>query len=67
VGQPMATWREVGGKERKELESKKGESLRERGGVKHLFIVGFTILLLLGNCGEESSQNARTLGHCLCD
>jgi hypothetical protein len=50
------------------LESKRGKSLeRERWRQAAPLIVGWAILLLLGNCGEESSQNARSLGHCLCD
>jgi hypothetical protein len=40
--------------EREGLESKKGESLkRVRRGQAAPFIVGWAILLLPGNCGEE--------------
>jgi hypothetical protein len=50
------------------LESKRGKSLeRVRWGQAAPLIVGLALLLLLGNCGEVSSQNARSLGHCLCD
>lgn len=66
----MAMWRE-GGRERERegrLESKRGKSLeRVRWGQAAPLIVDWDILLLLGNCEEESSQNARSLGHCLCD
>jgi hypothetical protein len=44
------------------LERKRGKSLeRERWGQAAFLIVSWAILLLLGNCGEESSQNARSL------
>jgi hypothetical protein len=63
-----------GGGKMGRLESKRGksfervnESLRERGGAKQPLLYWAAILFLLGNCGEESSQNARSLGHCLCD
>jgi hypothetical protein len=65
----MAMWRE-GGRERE----------KERRGQAAPFIVDWAILLLSGNCGEEhtwlysqvtvgleSSQNAKSLGHCLHD
>ena len=61
---------ERGGKGKREggLESKKGESLkRVSRGQAAPFIVGWAILLLPGNCGEETRQNARSLGLCLCD
>ena len=52
----MAMWREGEGRERRRArdESKKGESLkRVRKGRAAPFIVGWAILLLPGNCGEE--------------
>ena len=52
----MARWREGKGRERRRAreESKKGESLkRVRRGQAAPFIVGWAILLLSGNCGEE--------------
>jgi hypothetical protein len=55
----MATWRE-GGREREKtgsLESKKGKRSAKWGQAVPL-IVGWAILLLLGNCEEESSQKA---------
>ena len=58
----------------KSLESKKGESQRERGknlereeGPNSPSYTGHVILLLLSNCGAESNQKARSLGHCLSD
>ena len=68
--------RRKGGKRKRE-KNKKDESLREREsleskkedeeGPNSLSYSGLVILLLLGNCGEESSQKARSLGHCLRD
>jgi hypothetical protein len=54
----MATWKEGGKGERERRrargESKKGENLeRTRRGQAASFIVGWAILLLPGNCGEE--------------
>ena len=69
-GQPWPCGERGEGRERRRAraESKKGESLkRVRRGQAAPLIVGWAILLLLGNCGEESSQNARSLGHCLHD
>jgi hypothetical protein len=43
-----------GGEREKGLESKKGESLKiARRGQAAPLIVGWSILLLLGNCGED--------------
>jgi hypothetical protein len=71
----MAPWREGIGREKRRArdESKKGKSLKKkRRGQAAPFIVGWAILLLSGNCGEEhtwqvtvgveSRQNARSLG-----
>ena len=69
------------GEGEREREKKKGESLKTRRGQAAPFIVGWAILLLPGNyeevggipgysqvtVGVEFVQNARRLGHCLCD
>jgi hypothetical protein len=60
--------REKRERKRWKARDRSGKSLeRERWGQAASLIVGWAILLLLGNCGEESSQNARSLGHCLHD
>jgi hypothetical protein len=53
----MAMWREGGKRERERAreESKKGESLKREEGPSSPFYsgLGWAILLLPGNCGEE--------------